>query len=181
VNTSVSSEASVVTQHQLSRRGTLRRVVRRWERPRPSPRTRDRAGNTANPKAGCRVQQTCRAPRGANRWSREERHERNMSEGGTSGRWRVFGPAGSGHAALIRRRGGSLMNPKRGVQPTRTGVISSISVQQTTRVTVDGPREPLRVFTGEVRQSPVPYPERQRRSGKGQTIHQARGVDDDTP
>jgi hypothetical protein len=37
-----------------------------------------RAGNMANPMAGCRVQQTCAASRGVNRRSREKRHGRTM-------------------------------------------------------------------------------------------------------
>ena len=38
------------------------------------------AGNSSNPMTGCRVQQTCRAVRGVNRRSREERQGRKVSD-----------------------------------------------------------------------------------------------------
>jgi hypothetical protein len=113
-------------------------------RGRPGDRPRPFAGNAADPMAGSRVQQTCRAPGGANHRSREKRHGWNART-----TWRLCAEGThllreadtwSGHRALWTAEGRSLHNPKRGVPGTirREGEASAPPSGDSTGTARDG-------------------------------------------
>lgn len=108
---------------------------------------------------------------GGNRWSREERQERNVF-GTWQSRAEVWTTVQAGvDAETAMSAKGRSMNPMRGVQ--LLGRSSDRSPQF-------GPREPVRHCRGGVSGSRSDE-EYSRRGGKGQTNHCARGASDDAP
>ena len=112
------------------------------------------SGNSSNPKAGSRVQQTCTAACGVSRRSREERQGRKVCcawQRSTEGHplfWEA--ETGTGRRLFMSVEGRSLENHKRGSSDGGVGTSGSLRTERWEHNSEE-PHGPDRVFEGAVK------------------------------